>query len=191
MKNSITYPEAKSLADAYLSSRAMKFHGRETEVIMRRLARHFGEDEEFWGITGLLHDLDMDQVDGDPERHGKETLEILKKEGYDIPELFQAILSHTEGVRPGRPERSERLHFALAAAENITGLISAYVLVRPGQTIEGAKVKSITKKLKDRSFAAKVNRQFIDDVEKIGLERSQFLQMALEAMTEIKDEINM
>ncbi|MBN2417552.1 HD domain-containing protein [bacterium] len=191
MKNSITAAEARKLIDTYLTTETLRFHSRETEVIMRALARHFDEDEESWGLTGLLHDLDMDAVGGDPARHGFETIEILKREGYDMPELFEAILSHTESLGGGRPARSTQLHYALAAAENITGLITAYVLVRPDKTIAGAKAASVTKKLKDKSFAASVSREYINDIEKTGLERSAFIAMAIDAMTGIKDEIHM
>ncbi len=133
----------------------------------------------------------MDIVEGDPERHGLETIDILKKEGYDCPEMFHAILTHTEGFAQNRPARKTRFEYALAAAESITGIITAYVLVRPDKKIAGTQPKSITKKLKDKSFAASVNRAFINDIEKTGIERNHFIQMAIEALTEIAEEIGM
>ncbi|MCK5147901.1 HD domain-containing protein [bacterium] len=191
MKNHITIEEARALVEKYVQTRTLRLHSRESEVIMRKLAQHLGRDEELWGTSGLLHDLDIDVIGGNIEQHGLESINLLKNEGYDIPEMFQAILSHTEGLIAGRPARETDLDFALSAAENLTGIISAYVLVRPGQKIEGAKVKSVTKKLKDKSFAASVSREFINDIEKIGVERSMLIQAGLEAMTEIADELGM
>jgi predicted hydrolase (HD superfamily) len=192
MKDKITYEQAKKIWEKYLKTEYLRLHTRESEVIMRKLANHFGEDEEFWGITGLLHDLDMDSINNDYSLHGKKTVEILKKEGYNIPEMFDAIIAHTEGLEESNAERKTRLDYVLAAAENITGLISAYVLVRPDKKIEGTKVKSITKKIKDKAFAASVNRQFINDIyEKTGMERSTFIQLSIDAMKEIADEIGM
>lgn len=191
MKNVMTRQEAQALMDKYLTTPTLRLHSRETEVIMRRLAVHFGENEDFWGITGLLHDLDLDVIGGTMETHGLRTVALLREEGYEMPEMFQAILSHTEGLAPDRPARQSRLDFALSAAENLTGIISAYVLVRPGQKIEGAKVKSVTKKLKDKSFAASVSRAFIDDIEKAGVDRSTLIALGLEAMGEIADELGM
>ncbi len=192
MKDKITYEQAKKIWGKYLRTEYLRLHTRESEVIMRKLANHFGEDEEFWGITGLLHDLDMDSINNDYSLHGKKTVEILKKEGYNIPEMFDAIIAHTEGLEESNAERKTRLDYVLAAAENITGLISAYVLVRPDKKIEGTKVKSITKKIKDKAFAASVNRQFINDIyKKTGMERSTFIQLSIDAMKEIADEIGM
>jgi len=191
MKKTMTLQDAQALIVKYLTTPALRLHSRETEVIMRKLAAHLGEDVDFWGITGLLHDLDLDVIGGAMETHGVKTVALLREEGYEMPEMFQAILSHTEGLAPDRPARQSRLDFALSAAENLTGIISAYVLVRPGQKIEGAKVKSVTKKLKDKSFAASVNRAFIDDIEKAGVDRPTLIQLGLEAMGEIADELGM
>lgn len=192
MNNTITMTEAEALLAKYLHTEYLVNHSKESRAIMERLAEHFGEDKEFWGICGLLHDLDMDKCGENYEGHGEITLELLKNEGYEIPEMFDAILAHTEGVEGSRGVRKRRLDHCLAAAENMTGLITAYVILRPEKKIAGTKVKSIVKKLKDKSFAASVNRQFINDVtEKCGLERRDFIEMSIEAMEGIADEIGM
>ncbi|RKY55017.1 MAG: hypothetical protein DRP93_04200 [Candidatus Neomarinimicrobiota bacterium] len=128
MKTYISYKEAITLLDKYLKTEYLRFHSRETEVIMRSLAKYLGQDEEFWGITGLLHDLDLDEIGENIQRHGEHTVEILKNEGYDIPELFNAILSHVEGIEGVSHKRRTDFEFILAGAENITGLITAYVI---------------------------------------------------------------
>lgn len=156
---------------------------------MRALARHFDEDEDFWGITGLLHDLDMENCGENYENHGVKTVEILREEGYEMPEMFHTIQSHCENLGYIDAKRESKLDYCLSAAENITGLIVAYTLMIPDKKLASVKPKSIKKKLKDKSFAAKVNREFINDIEKTGLERAQFLQIAIEAMQGIADEI--
>ncbi|MEA3501065.1 MAG: HD domain-containing protein [Candidatus Marinimicrobia bacterium] len=192
MKNKITYSEAKLLLDKYLKTEYLRFHSRESEVIMRKLAKYLGEDEELWGITGLLHDLDIDLIDKDYSKHGYKTVEILSDEGFNIPKMFTAIISHTEGIEGNDAKRETKLDYCLAAAENLTGLIAAYVLIRPGKKIAGTKAKSITKKFKSKSFAASVNREFINDITKVtDLQRNEFFQLAIDAMSEIADEINM
>ncbi|HDR04034.1 MAG TPA: HD domain-containing protein [Candidatus Marinimicrobia bacterium] len=191
LKHTMGESEAKALFDKYLHTEYLRRHSRESEVIMRRLARYFGADETFWGIAGLLHDLDMDLIQGDYSRHGITTVQILKDEGYDIPEIFDAILAHTEGLEGSMAARTKDFHYILAAAENITGIITAYVILKPDKKIAGTKVSSINKKFKDRSFAASVNREFINDIEKVGLEKAKFFEMAIGAMSEIADEIGM
>ena len=191
MKTEINIEEAKKIWNKYLKTPYLQFHTLESEAIMRKLAKHFGKDEEFWGITGLLHDLDMDVINGDYSLHGYKTVDLLKEDGYDIPEMFKAIISHTEGVSGNDAKRETDFEIILSAAENITGIISAYVAIRPDKKIAGTKVKSIKKKLKSRAFAASVNREFIYDIEKTGIQLDAFLQISIDAMTEIADEIGM
>ena len=192
MKTNITYPEAKALFDKYLRTEYLRYHSRETEVIMRSLAKHLGEDEELWGITGLLHDLDLDEIGEDMLKHGEHTVKLLKNEGYDIPELFNAILSHVEGIEGVPHKRQTDFQYILAGAENITGLITAYVILRPEKKIDGVKVKSIMKKFKSPAFAAKVSREFIlDAAEHAGMELNEFIGLAIDAMSKISDETGM
>ncbi len=191
MKTEINLHEAREIWNKYLKTQYLQFHTLESEAIMRKLAKHFGKDEEFWGITGLLHDLDMDVINSDYSLHGYKTVDLLKEEGYDIPEMFKAIISHTEGVSGNEAKRETDFEIILSAAENITGIISAYVAIKPDKKIAGTKVKSIKKKLKSRAFAASVNREFIYDIEKTGIELDTFLQISIDAMTEIADEIGM
>lgn len=192
MKTTITYEEARTLLDTYLKTEYLRFHSRESEVIMRALAKHLGQDEDFWGITGLLHDLDLDEIGENMQRHGIHTVELLKNADYDIPELFDAILSHVEGIEGVIHKRETDFHYILAGAESITGLITAYVILRPEKKIDGLKVKSIMKKFKSPSFAAKVSRDFIRDAaEHAGMELTEFIAISIEAMSTIADETGM
>lgn len=192
MKNNITLIEAKNLWDNYLNTPYLKLHTLESMSIMRKLAEKLNTDADFWAITGLLHDLDMDVINGNYSLHGVKTIEILKQEGYEIPEMFQAILAHTEGVEGSNAQRVSDFDYILAGAENLTGIISAYVAIRPDKKILGTKAKSIRKKIKSAAFAASVNRSFIyDAIEHSGLEENEFLQLAIDAFVDIADEINM
>ena len=191
MKNSITIDEARELLHKHLKDEYNLHHSRESEVIMRALAKKLGEDEELWGIAGLLHDLDWEEIGDDHDQHSIRTIEILREEGYEIPEMFHAIQAHCEGMIPNDVKRESKFDFALAAAESVTGLIFAYTLMKPDKKVAGTKASSINKKFKDKSFAAKVPRNFIADIEKTGLEKSEFFQIAIDAMTEIADEIGM
>jgi predicted hydrolase (HD superfamily) len=191
MKTSISNQEAREIWDKYLKTEYLRLHTIESEAIMRKIANHLGEDEDFWGNTGLLHDLDMDVINGNYAEHGYKAVELLKAEGYDIPEMFNAIISHTEGVSGNEAKRTTDFELILSAAENITGIISAYVILTPEKKVAGTKVKSIKKRLKSKAFAASVNRDFIYDIEKAGIELDIFLQLAIDAMTEIADEIGM
>ena len=192
MKTTITRKEAKTLLDTYLRTEYLRFHSRESEVIMRALAKHLGQDEDFWGITGLLHDLDLDEIGENMQRHGIHTVELLKNADYDIPELFDAILSHAEGIEGVIHKRETDFQYILAGAESITGLITAYVILRPEKKIDGVKVKSIMKKFKSPAFAAKVSRDFIRDAaEHAGMELTEFIAISIEAMSTIADETRM
>ncbi len=190
MKNSITREEAWELLNKHIKKQEMIFHARESEEIMRKVAEKMNEDPEFWGICGLLHDLDYEEIGEDYAKHGIRTVEILKEEGYEIPEMFQAILAHTEALEESEQKRESKLDFALASSETISGFIVAVALMRPTK-LDGMKPKSVKKKLKDKAFAAKVNREMINDIEKIGLSRDEFIVLAIEAVSGMKEEIGL
>lgn len=192
MKTQMNREEAQQLLDTYLKTDYLRLHSRETEVIMQALARHLGKDEEFWGICGLLHDLDLDDIGENMQMHGQRTVELIQEANFDIPELFSAILAHVEGIEGVDHKRRTDLDYILAGAENITGLISAYVILRPEKKIEGVKSKSIMKKFKSPAFAAKVNRDFIQDAAvHANMDLHEFITLSIEAMAEISDELDM
>ena len=160
---------------------------------MRALAKRLGEDEELWGIAGLLHDIDWEDVQSDTTKHGVSCKEILKNAGVSDG-LTDVIVSHVYGVEGcaySDKKRVTKFEHALVAAETVTGLIYSYGLMRPDKKLASAEVKSIKKKFKDKSFAAKVNRDVIMECEKIGLSLDEFLQIALDAMKGIADEIGL
>jgi putative nucleotidyltransferase with HDIG domain len=171
--------EAEELLKRYVKNERMLDHSFASEVVLRALARKLGRDEEKWGLAGLLHDIDIEVVGGDLSRHGCEAVRILTEAGID-PEIVDAVQMHNEAVY--NVARSTEFQHALAAGETVTGLVVATALVYPDKKIAGVKVKSITKRMKERAFAASVNRDTIRECEKIGLPLDEFVGIALSAM---------
>lgn len=158
-------------------------HAVQTEAIMRALAGKMGQDEGLWAVTGLLHDLDYPDTKDNPSRHGLDAVEII---GDKLPEdALHAIAAHNEEYTEVAAQSD--FDFALRAAESVTGLISAAALVRPTR-MEGMKPKSLKKKMKDKSFAASVNRERIRECDRFGMELGEFLQVGIAAMAGVADE---
>lgn len=178
----MTRQEAEDLLGSYIKNDRMLNHCYASEAVMRAVAKRLGRDEDAWGIAGLLHDLDIEIVDGDLEKHGIETEKILKNKGLD-PHIIEAIVMHNELIR-GRQRETELQH-ALAAAETITGLVVATALVYPDRKIASVKAKSVKKRMKEKAFAASVNRENIMECEIIGIPLDEFVELSLRAMSEI------
>ncbi|MEF2144468.1 MAG: HD domain-containing protein [Desulfovibrionaceae bacterium] len=161
-------------------------HALETEAVMRGLAQHLGHDQDLWGLTGLVHDLDYSHTKNTPERHGLETCEML--EGELPAEALQAIKAHNGECTGVTPQTI--FDFALRCGETVTGLIHANALVRP-EGMDGMKPKSLKKKMKEKAFAANINRENIRECDKIGLELGDFFQIAIDAISPLKSEVGL
>lgn len=183
----------RELLSRHIKDKNNIFHSLETEVIMRALANYLHEDEGVWGNLGLLHDIDWEYG---AATHGIKSQEILKAAGYN-DEFISTVSSHCYGNDDcglgifKNKVRQTKVQHALAAAETITGLIFATALVQPDKKLSSVKVSSIRKKIKDRSFAAKVDRRIIVECEKLGLKQEEFIVLALKAMQGIAKEINL
>ena len=153
---------------------------------MRALAVRLGEDEERWGLAGLMHDLDVEITNGDSYKHGNIAADMLREEGFP-EDAVEAILLHNEKAT-GRV-RSERFHHALAAGETITGLIFAVALVYPDKKISSVKTKSVVKRMKEKLFAASVNRENILECEKLGIPIDEFAELAIGALAPIETKL--
>ncbi len=177
------YPQEKSDMNHYL----------ESEAIMRALAEKFGEDKQYWGMLGLLHDVDWSLTKDDWTGHTLKAEKILKQAGFG-DEFIQIIQSHAYGYKemPKFYERArtKKIEHALTAAETITGIIYAYALMRGGK-ISDMQVKGLKKKFKDKSFAANCNRELIQEIEKTGLELSEFFEISINAIKNIKEDIGL
>lgn len=192
----ITRERVQELLDKYVTTEWLKLHMRESEVIMRKLAKYLGEDEELWGLSGLLHDIDYDYVNKDPDRHVVEFDKILEMEGIkvgeEIPEeMYHAIKAHYEENPAIEQKRESKLDYALSAAENLSGFLVACALVQPDKKISSMRVESVLKKFKKKDFAKAVNRDLIYDIEKTGLSLEEFVKISLESIDEISDEIGL
>jgi putative nucleotidyltransferase with HDIG domain len=175
------------LLHQYTTGESLRAHAYAVEVAMRAYARRLGEDEELWGIVGLLHDFDYERfpVLGDHPYRGAE---ILRAAGW--PEsIVEACLAHAPftGVQRDTP-----LKRAIFAVDELTGLITAVALVRPSRKIAEVEVKSVRKKMKDKSFAAAVSREDIElGAQELGLTLEEHIAIVLQAMQGIADQIGL
>jgi putative nucleotidyltransferase with HDIG domain len=178
---------AWQLLTAHTTKENLLKHALAVEAAMRAYARHFDEDEELWGVTGLLHDLDYEKHPN-MEEHPFAGVEILKENGY--PEIVtQAVLAHAPYTGA---LRETQLAKALFAVDELTGFIVAVALVRPSKSISDVKVKSVTKKFKDRSFAALVSREdIIEGAEDLGIEINEHVGIVLESMKGIAEQLGL
>jgi len=162
-------------------------HMLATEAILRALARRFGEDEEEWGLTGLLHDIDVELTGGDMSSHSKLGADLAEELGASEA-MAHAILCHNEAH--GVP-RETKLDKALFCVDPLTGLITAAALVRPDKKLAGLGAKSVIKRFKEKSFAAGANREQISLCSEIGLELGEFIELGLTAMQEISSDLGL
>jgi putative nucleotidyltransferase with HDIG domain len=155
------------------------------EGVMRSLARHFGEDEETWGLVGLFHDLDQDQTHDDPERHAYQAAEWLREVGVD-ERIVTGVLAHAH-----EQYRTDRMTNAVVHADAVAGLLVAAALVRPDRA-EGMKVSSVKKKLKEKAFAPGVNRDEVREAEdKLGVPLDEFISLGIEGLQSVAAEIEL
>jgi putative nucleotidyltransferase with HDIG domain len=156
------------------------------EGVMRALARHFDEDAERWGLAGLFHDLDQDETHDTPERHGHQSVEWLRAEGFTDEAVLNTVLAHAH-----EPYRTDLMARSITHADGVAGLLVACALVRPDKAT-GMKVSSVKKKLKERSFAPGVERDKIWGVEEsIGVAMDQFIGVSIGGLQEVAPEIGL
>ena len=180
--------EACDLLCEHVKADNLRKHCLATEAILRALARRLGEDEELWGIVGLVHDLDFEQTAETPAEHTRITCEILGTKHFP-PEALQAIQEHNAEAL-GIP-RESRMGIALACGETITGLIVATALVYPDKKLASVKPKSVRKRMKKKDFARAVSREIIGECERIGIPLDEFIALSLEAMQGVSDALGL
>ena len=181
----MTKNEALILLKQYLKNENLIKHCTAAGEVMAALAQKLGQDKDLWQAAGILHDIDLEIIDNDFARHGIKAGEILKD---SLPqEAILAIAAHNE--LSGAPARTTTFEHALACAETITGLITATAYVYPDKKLASVKAKSITKRMKEKSFAATINRDAIMECEKLGISLDDFAALALKAMQDIAPEL--
>jgi uncharacterized protein len=153
---------------------------------MRSLGRHFEQDEERWALAGLFHDLDQDQTHETPERHGYQSVEWLKAEGYEDEAVLNTVLAHMH-----EEYQTDLMSKTIVHADGVSGLLVACALVRP-EKANGMKVSSVKKKLKEKSFAPGVERDKIRGVEEsIGIPMDEFIAISIEGLQEVAPDIGL
>lgn len=177
--------DALELLESWVENEGLRNHMKSVEAAVRGYAREYGEDEGTWGLAGLLHDLDWEKY---PEEHPLRAVDELRSRGYP-EEVLHAILAHRSDFTGVEPE--SRLDRVLVACDELSGLVTACALVRP-TGISDLEPKSVKKKMKDKAFAAGVDR---DDVrrgaELIGLELDTHIANVIAAMRERADELGL
>ncbi|MBA7661488.1 hypothetical protein ES703_69506 [subsurface metagenome] len=182
-----TREEAYQLLTEYNKSDSLIKHALAVEGVMRYFARKRGEDEEKWGVIGLVHDLDYEQF---PEEHCHKSEEILKEKGWP-EEYIRAVVSHGWGLC-SEVEPQTELEKVLYAIDELTGLVVTTALVRPSKSVMDVKVKSVKKKWKDKRFAAGIDRSIIEKgAQMLGMELTDLLADTLAGMQEVAEEIGL
>ncbi len=183
----MTREEAYELLTTYTTKEGLIKHALAVEAAMRAYARKFGEDEEVWGIVGLLHDFDYEKYPT-AEEHPYKGAEILRQRGFP-EEWVQAILSHASYT--GVP-RETLMAKTLFAVDELCGLITAVAYVRPNRKLSEVTVKSVKKKMKDKAFARQVNRDEIrEGAELLGIPLEEHIETVIQAMAGIADELGL
>jgi putative nucleotidyltransferase with HDIG domain len=182
-----TREEALALLRQYNKNESLIKHAIAVEGVMRYIARKRGEDEEAWGVVGLIHDLDYEQF---PDQHCKKTEEILKEN--DWPEVYiRAAVSHGWGICTDVKPESD-MEKVLYAIDELTGLVVTSALVRPSKSVMDMKAKSVKKKWKQKQFAAGVDRSIIEKgAEMLGVELGELITDTIMGMRDVAEEIGL
>jgi putative nucleotidyltransferase with HDIG domain len=180
-----TRAEALELLETWVDNEGLRNHMKAVEAAVRRYAREYGADEDEWGLAGLLHDLDWEKY---PDEHPLRAVDELRSRGYS-EEILHAILAHRSEFTGVTPE--SQLDRVLRACDELSGLVNATALVRP-TGIDGLTPKSVKKKMKDKAFAAGVDRDEVrHGVELLGVDMDTHMANVIAAMQEIADELGL
>ncbi len=182
-----TRQEALELLHQYNESESLRKHAYAVEGVMRYIARKRGEDEEMWGIVGLIHDLDYEKF---PDQHCKKTGEILRERGWP-EEYIRAAVSHGWGICSDVVPQTDLEKF-LYTIDELTGLVVTTALIRPSKSVLDVQVKSVKNKWKDKRFAAGVDRSLIEKgatMLNVGLD--ELIEDTIKGMQEVAEAIGL
>jgi predicted hydrolase (HD superfamily) len=179
--------EALQLLQVYNGSESLRKHAYAVEGVMRYVARKRGEDEEKWGIIGLIHDLDYEQF---PDQHCRKTRELLQDKGWP-EEYIRAAVSHGWGICSDVEPQTD-LEKTLYAVDELTGLVVTTALIRPSKSVLDVQVKSVKNKWKDKRFAAGVDRTIIEKgAAMLGVGLEELIEDTIKGMQEVADAIGL
>jgi putative nucleotidyltransferase with HDIG domain len=184
-----TRNDAYKLMTEHVKNENLQKHMLSVEAAMRFYARKYGEDEELWAMTGLLHDGDYEEYP-DLREHTLVLARWLREGGYD-ERIIYAILAHNDINQASNP-RTDLLSRALYACDEITGMITATALVRPNKSVIGLEVSSVRKKIKSKGFAAGVNREdLVKGAEELEVDLSEHIAFVIQAMSSVADTLGL
>lgn len=188
----ITREKALEILHKNIESQNLRRHCYAVEAVMWALAGHFGENEQKWGLAGLLHDADYELTrDTAQKEHTKKTLGWLRENEVD-EDIYNVVARHAWRFVEGAPEPQTKMDWALYCCDELTGLIVAVALVRPDRKLASVTVDSVLKKWEEKSFAAGVNRdQIAMCEEKLGIPLPEFVKISLETMQQINKELGL
>ncbi len=175
------------LLEKYLKNENLIKHSLAVEAILRDMAKFLNEDEDLWGLVGLLHDLDYEYTKDDPEKHATISAQIL--DGLTPKEVTNAIKSHNYQHTNQVPETL--LDKSLIAADTVSGLVIATALVMPSKKLADVEFKTLMHKFRDKSFAKGCNRKKIELCEDVGIELDDFLILSLKSLKNIADSLEL
>lgn len=184
--------QALELVKKYNENETDLKHYLESEAVMHELAARLGEDEDYYGQLGLLHDIDWGLTKEDSRNHLTKTEAILKEAGYDN-KFIETIMAHGYGFDCAGlqdKKRTEKDEFALASSETITGLVYAYALMRGGK-VSDMEASSLKKKFKDKKFAQNIRREIIEECQNLGLTVDEFLGIAINGIRKIAQQVGL
>ncbi len=177
--------EALDLVKAHLTNKNLVKHCLAVEACMRAMARRLGQDEESWGLAGILHDLDYEITEKSPEKHTTETVKILAEKGVS-PEIIRTVQAHA-----GQVECRNEMEWSIFAIDPLTGLIIAATLMHPSRKLKQVDLEFVKRRYKEKSFARGARREDIEQIENIGMELDEFIGICLEAMQGIDQDLGL
>jgi len=177
--------EALNLVKAHLKNKNLVKHSLAVEACMREMARHLNEDEEKWGLAGILHDLDYEITEKSPELHTTETVKILQEKGV-APDIIRTIQAHA-----GQVECLNKMEWSIFSIDPLTGLIIAATLMHPNRKLKDVDLGFVKRRYKEKSFARGARREDIEQIKNIGMDLDEFLSICLKAMQGIDKDLGL
>ncbi len=177
--------EALALVKTHLKNKNLVKHCLAVEACMRAMARRLNQDEEKWGLAGILHDLDYEITEKSPELHTTETVKILEEKGV-APEIIRTIQAHC-----GQVECQNEMEWSIFSIDPLTGLIIAATLMHPSKKLQEVDLDFVKRRYKEKSFARGARREDIEHIQNIGMELDEFISICLEAMQGIHQELGL
>ncbi len=177
--------DALALVKKHLKNKNLFKHCLAVEACMRALAERFGQDQDKWGLAGILHDIDYEMTSSDPEEHGVKSMDILKD--YDIdPDIMRAIQAHA-----GRVPCTSDMEWSIYSVDPLTGLIVAAVLMHPTKKLKNVDEGFVQRRYQEKSFARGAKREDIEQIKNTGMDKDELIRISLKAMQGIDTELGL